>query len=163
MKKEGNMKGVKISNVEIYSRHDLGKVSLGCVHNGASYHVWMDPGSGVIDETIYKNPQDPKRPGKTLKLKAKTAPMQALIAAMLEVYHRDGLLQKFEERAAKGEEERVKNANAEWAKRVKQEAGEDLYNVLKCLLEAIKSGHDTKTDVDMASSVLAKVDKKIKE
>jgi hypothetical protein len=89
--------------------------------------------------------------------------MKALIAAMLEVYHRDGLLKKLEMKEAIAEAKRLEQAHQEWARQVKQEAAEELYNLLKVLLDAIAHGHNTDQDVQMAREVLARIDKKIKE
>lgn len=88
-----------VRNVEINGRSGP-RVALGCEYQGQRYHVWIDPSTGCVGHTLYKNPPLSARPGdpahyRTRKLSVDSQFSQRLIAIMRDVMVIEGLVEKF--------------------------------------------------------------------
>lgn len=131
-----------ITNVHIASRAD-GRVSLCCDLNGAEYHVWVQVPGDIPEGVVYKNTTHPGQSWKesrTIKLRAGSRPMQALIGAMMDVYRKDGLLKKFQRQEASEKAKRLQNARIAMAAERKRAHGEELYSMLNDLVTACLAG-----------------------
>lgn len=150
----------KIRNVHVSGRQGE-LIALTCEVDGARYHIWMNPTTGALEDAIYKNPLDGGRGFKTRKLNAASGPMSKMIQTMLGVYHQEGLLKKSQEKESAEEKERLTKAHEEWRRKVKQQAGEDLYRALKTLVIASANGSDLTAAAESARELLGKIDKEI--
>jgi len=131
------MKAVKtekllvVSNVEVSSRN-AERVSLGCEHERARYHIWIDPSTLDIEDVLYKNPlegTDRNSPEyfRTRKMRVDSKFSASLIQSMLRQMKDGDLLAKFEDWEAREETKRkADNKAAERVRRMK-DAAEEMY------------------------------------
>lgn len=154
----------KVKNVEVSGRNG-DHVGLACVFDGAGYHVWLNPRTLNPGERLYKNPlkdvgRDDPAHFNTRLLSPRSEFSSRLIAAMLEVYKRDNLLAKFEERERKEQEERA--ARDEEARRqgAIREAAQELFAACKEAYRLMKNapGNWESQTAEMLYAAIAKAE-----
>lgn len=135
-------KRLEVSDVNVGPRYCDGsdRIALGCVLGDARYHVWLDPRTMDVGDTLYKNPPDgvdhkDPRYFNTRRFGVSSEFSHTLIGAMIEVYHSKGLLGQFEAALAREEEE--SRAKAEKERRAQQ--ARDAAPALVAALEQVRT------------------------
>lgn len=130
-------KAKEITDVGVGGSEHSSTYWLGCVYDGARYHVWINKATHQPDETtLYKNPPlgvEKGDPGHywTRKLDLNGATGRMLLPAMLAARDAQGLVQKWrDELAVKAAEELRVAEEARKAERI-EAAAPDLYAALE--------------------------------
>ena len=113
--------------------------------DGARFHIWFKPITLEREDILYKNPPQgtgSRDPGyfPTRRLDATTRANKTLVDGVFKEIEERGLIQKAQDAHA-AEQAKIKEANeAAYRRRLKKEAGPELYEALKELLEAQGDG-----------------------
>ena len=141
-KRKKDIADYQATMTNVWVRYDPNQVVLGCVWNGARYHVWLDRRTLQMKEMVlYKNP-NPLGAGKTRELNASVQTNADLIAAMRKEAERLNLFTAAYFEAEAGEAKERQNEEETRRKHRLMEAAPELGKALKELFVHYAAGSD---------------------